>query len=168
MRGEGMSEVVVRVVQQGDGAMLRDNCFTADTLEQVVERVQGYLNQYAAGECVPLVAEVDGLVVGFAVARREPHPLRRHRATLFDMVVCGEYQRRGIARRLVGALCEHVAELGVEIIETSARGGTAAEEVYRRIGFREYGRLPGGVVEPWGDRQVFDEAYFAMPVRQHA
>jgi GNAT superfamily N-acetyltransferase len=83
---------------------------------------------------------------------------------LFNMVVCDQYQRRGIARRLVASLRDHAAQWGVEILETSVRGGTPAEEVYRRVGFQEYGRLPRGLAEPWGAKQVFDEVYFAMPV----
>ena len=158
--------IAVRVVREADAAMLRDHCFGADTAEQVAERIRGCLCQHEEGECVPLAAEVEGAVVGFAMMKRDPHALRRHRATLFDLVVSGEYQRRGIARRLVESLCDHAARMGVEILETSVRGRTPAEEVYRRLGFREYGRLPRGIVEPWGERREFEEVYFARPVRE--
>ncbi len=159
--------IAVRLARQADAIMLRDNCFTANKLEQVSERVSGYLSDSACGDCVPLVAEVGGVVVGFAAIRRDHHSLRRHRATLIDMVVSGEYQRRGIARRLITVLYKHAAKMGVEILETSVRGSTTAEEVYHKVGFREYGRLAGGLVEPWGARQVFDEVYLAMPVQRH-
>ncbi len=45
--------------------------------------------------------------------------------------------------------------MGVELLATSCRAGTTAETVYRRLGFAEYGRLPGGIKEAWG--RVFDE-----------
>ena len=54
--------------------------------------------------------------------------------------------------------------MGIEILEVGCRGGTPAEEVYRRLGFIECGRLPGGIVEPWGERRAYDEVSFYMPV----
>jgi GNAT superfamily N-acetyltransferase len=103
------------------------------------------------------------MVVGLASLRRKQHPLCRHRADLVDMVVSGAYQGRGIARRLIKALREHAAQIGVSVFETSVRGGTPAEQVYRRVGFQEYGRLPGGIVETWGEHGVYDEVLFWMP-----
>ena len=159
------SWIVVRVVRPGDAAMLQSNCFVRNTVEETAGRVDGNLQGYAEGEVIPLVAEVDGVVVGNAVLKRKNHPLYRHRADLTDMVVCAEYQRRGIARRLIEALRDHAAQISVTIFETGVRGGTPAEEVYRRVGFREYGRLPGGIVEPWGECGVYDEVLFWMPTK---
>jgi len=53
-----------------------------------------------------------------------------------------------------------------EILEIGVRGGTPAEEVYRRLGFTEYARLPQGIKEPWGDGNVFDEILFYQPVER--
>jgi len=159
------SVIVVRVVRPGDAAMLQSNSFVRNTIDEMAARVDGDLQGYADGEVIPLVAEVDGVVVGSAVLQRKNHPLYRHRADLVGMVVCGEYQRRGIARRLIEALRDHAAQIGVTIFETSVRGGTPAEEVYRRVGFQEYGRLSGGIAETWGECGVYDEVFFWMPVK---
>jgi len=158
------SGIVVRVVRPDDATMLQSNCFVRNTVEETAAQVDGNLQGYAEGEVIPLVAEAGGVVVGNAVLQRKRHPLYRHRADLFDMVVCGAYQRRGIARRLIDALRDHAAQMGVTFFETSVRGGTPAEEVYRRVGFQEYGRLPGGIVETWGECGVYDEVFFWMPV----
>lgn len=80
------------------------------------------------------------------------------------MVVAAAYQRRGIARRLLAGSLARAAEMGIEILETSARGGEPAEHVYRRLGFREWGRLPGGLHQSWGKVRVFDEVYFYLRV----
>ncbi len=160
------SVIVVRVVRPDDAAMLQSNCFFRNTVEETAARIDENLQGYAEGEVIPLVAEVDGIVVGNSMLKRRNHPLCRHRADLADMVVCDEYQRRGIARRLIGALRDRAAQIDVTIFETSVRGGTPAEEVYRRVGFQEYGRLPGGIVEPWGECGVCDEVLFWMPVRR--
>jgi len=159
------SVIVVRVVRPDDAAMLQSNCFARNTVEETAGRIGENLRGHAEGEVIPLVAEVDGVLVGKAVLQRKRHPLYRHRANLADLVVCAAYQRRGIARRLIEALRDQAAQIGVTIFETSVRGGTPAEEVYRRVGFREYGRLPGGIVETWGECGVYDEVLFWMPVK---
>jgi len=161
---EQVSGIVVRVVRPGDATMLQSHCFVRDTVEKTAARIDANLQRYAEEKVIPLVAEVDGVVVGNAVLRRKRHPLYGHRADLSDLVVCGAHQRRGIARRLIEALRDYGAQIGVTILETSVRGGTPAEEVYRRVGFQEYGRLPGGIVETWGERRVYDEVLFWMSV----
>jgi hypothetical protein len=52
---------------------------------------------------------------------------------------------------------------GHRVLETACRAATPAEAVYRRLGFIEWGRLPGGIRESWGERRVFDAVYFTMP-----
>ena len=159
------SVIVVRVVRPDDAAMLQSNCFARNTVEETTARINNDLQGYADGRVVPLVAEMDGVVVGNAVLKRNNHPLYRHRADLVDVVVCSAYQRRGIARRLIEALRDQAAQIGVTIFETSVRGGTPAEKVYRKVGFQEYGRLLGGIVETWGECGVYDEVFFWMPIK---
>jgi GNAT superfamily N-acetyltransferase len=158
------NEVVVRPVETGDVQELQENCFLMNTLEELRDRVDGNLRMHEEGEGMQLVAEVDGAVIGTATLRRNPHPLFAHRAELDSIVVHGDYQRRGIARQMVQASREYARSLGIEILETSCRGGTAAETAYARMGFVEYGRLPGGIVEPWDDRQNYDQVFFYLTV----
>ena len=161
---EQHSDIITRLVQPSDAVVLREKCFVWNTIEEVEARIQTNLEKYAAGEMIPLVAEVDGVVIGNALLQRNTFCLFRHRAELADMVVAGAYQGRGIARRLIEALRIHAAQMGIKIFETSVRGGTPAEEVYRKVGFQEYGRLPGGMLEPWGEQLVYDLVLFWMPV----
>ena len=44
------------------------------------------------------------------------------------------------------------------------RADTPAEQVYPRLGFVEYGRLPRGIKESWGDQRVFDMVYLYQPL----
>jgi GNAT superfamily N-acetyltransferase len=78
------------------------------------------------------------------------------------VVVTPAWQRRGVARRLIVAARERAAALGLRLLELACRGGEPAETAFRRLGFREYGRLPGGFVQP--DGQVFDHVLLSMPV----
>ena len=155
-----------RPVTPDDAADVRNNCFSMNTLEEVQDRIAEALEMPAKETGVQLVAEFEGAVIGTASVRRESHPLRAHRAELDDIVVHGDYWRRGFARQLVEECFRFAQSLGIEIVEVSVRGGTPAEHVYRRLGFIEYGRLPRGLLEPWGDQQVFDEVFFYQPVGQ--
>jgi GNAT superfamily N-acetyltransferase len=157
-------EVVVRLVRPGDAVALQANCSTQNTVEETFRPIGENLEGFERGTRVPLVAEVDGAAVGNALLIRDAHPLRKHRAGWYDVVVTAAYQRRGIARRLLAETLRQAAALGVEILETSARGGEPAEEVYRRLGFREWGRVPGGMHQSWGKVRVFDAVYFYLPV----
>jgi hypothetical protein len=61
---------------------------------------------------------------------------------------------------LVEAAPDRAAGLGVTLLEIDCRGGEPAEKIYPRFGFLEFGRLPGGIVEPWEEGQVFDQVFF--------
>jgi predicted N-acetyltransferase YhbS len=156
--------IIVRPVEPRDAVQLRENCFSANTLAEVeaaiVERVRGF----ERGTLIHLVAEVDGVVVGTGMLTRNEHPFKAHRGTVGSLVVHPDYQRRGIARRIVQAMHGYAVSMGLEFLEIGCRGGTPAEQVYSRLGFVECGRFPRGLIEPWGERLVFDEVSFYMPV----
>src|SRR2546421_13009097 len=120
---------------------------------------------FSRGHSLHRVAEVDGTVVGSANLARETHRLTRHRATWGGVVVCGHYQGRGIARALLQETLAQASSWGIELLTVGVRGGTPAEEVYRRLGFREYARLPGGLKEARDSKMlVFDEVMLYMPI----
>jgi GNAT superfamily N-acetyltransferase len=159
------NNIIVRPVQLQDAEQLRENCFSANTLQEVEERIADSIKAAEAETQVLLVAEVDGVVVGTGTFVRNTHPLYAHRAKVGGLVVHPHYQRRGIARRLVEQIKAHAASMGLEILEVGCRGGTPAEEVYRRLGFVEWGRLPRGIVEPWGERKAYDKVSFYMLIK---
>ena len=156
--------ILIRPVRPADAPQLREHCFSANSLAEVEARIAGAIEARTAGTQLLLVAEVDGTVVGTGTLIRSTHPLRAHRGELSSLVVHPHYQQRGIARRIVEAICEHAASLDIDILEVSCRGGTPAESVYPRLGFVEYGRLPRGIVEPYGEGHAYDEVLFCMPV----
>lgn len=158
--------ITIRPVEREDAADLLENCFSMSTLEGVQERIENTIQMLEEGTGVRFVAEVDGTVVGTVMLKRNAHPLYAHRAEVFDVVVRGDYQRRGIARRLIAECRTHAASMGIEILEIGVRGGTPAEEVYRRLGFIEYARLPQGIKEPRDGGSVFDEVRFYQPVER--
>ncbi|GEM_PF-1201266 len=157
-------ELDIRLVTFDDVLSLRENCFSMNTVEQIQELVEKNLAVFADGKGVQLVATVGGVVIGTLILTREEHPLEAHRAELTSLVVHPDYQRRGIARRLVEESKTYAKNMGIEILEISCRGGEAAETVYRRLGFIEWGRLPRGLIEPWGEHIVYDVVHFYQPL----
>ncbi|MBN1935966.1 MAG: GNAT family N-acetyltransferase [Anaerolineae bacterium] len=168
---DDIETVIVRPVKPEDAAQLRDNCFSVNTLEQISARITEAIQTTAQETQTLLVAEVQDaqsppVVVGTGSLVRNTHPLYAHRGELTGLVVHPHYQRQGIARRVVEAVCEQAAAWGIEILETGCRGGTPAEAVYPRLGFIEWGRLPGGIKEPYGEQNVYDDVSFYMLVRK--
>jgi GNAT superfamily N-acetyltransferase len=157
--------IIIRPVRPEDAEQLRENVFSANTLQEVKERIADSIMAAEKETQVLLVAEVDGVVVGTGTFVRQTHPFYAHRAEVGGLVVHPHYQRRGIARRIVEQIKEHAASMGLEILEVSCRGGTPAEEVYRRLGFVEWGRLPRGIVEPRDEPKVYDQVHFYMPIK---
>ena len=154
---------IERVTLQ-DATDLHRNYFSMSSLEAVTDELIADLAAMEAGQRVRLVARLNGIVVGNARLFREQHSLKQHIGLIHDVVVCGRFQGRGVARRLFEQFEAEAARLGLHILETSARAGTAAEQVYRKLGFQEYGRLPGGLREPWGAQHVYDHIFFWKPI----
>lgn len=156
------AQVEIRPVEDGDAAGIQLSCYTRNTVQQVQAMIAEHATKARDGKAVQLVAVLDGAVVGTAILGRCEHDLYAHRAEVLGLVVAPEHQRQGIARRLVAACAEHARTMGIEILEIGCRGGTPAEEVYRRLGFIEWGRLPGGIREPWGENRAFDSVRFYL------
>jgi GNAT superfamily N-acetyltransferase len=157
--------IIIRRVRREDAADLQANCFSRNHLSEVQQQIEGSLAGMAENRWLHLVAEVDGTVVGSAELKRETHRLLSHRAEWTGVVVCGLYQGRGIARALLQKTLEEATTWGIELLTVGVRGGTPAESVYHRLGFREYARLPGGFKEVRdGELMVFDEVSLYLPV----
>ncbi|MDD4494615.1 MAG: GNAT family N-acetyltransferase [Eubacteriales bacterium] len=154
--------MIIRALKQDDFRDLQANIFVRDTVEDVEGRTRDNIERMTKGEIIVLVAEIDGEVVGNMQLTKYTHPLYAHRIKLDDVVVCHRFWKRGIARQLFDAGKYRIKSEGIKIIETSVRGGEPAEEVYNRLGFVEYGRLPSGIAEPWSGN-VFDEVMYVIP-----
>ena len=57
-------EPIIRPVRPEDAADLRENCFSANTLEEIQADIEQRIKTFEQGIQVHLVAEVDGTVVG--------------------------------------------------------------------------------------------------------
>jgi GNAT superfamily N-acetyltransferase len=162
---EAMTEILqIRRTTIQDARDLHANCFSMSSFEAVKNALIVDLAAMETGQRIRLVASINGVVVGNATLFREQHVLKQHIGSIHDVVVCGLYQGRGIARRLFEQISEEARAMSLHILDTSARAGMDADQVYRKLGFREYGRLPGGLREPWGEQQFYDHVFFWKPI----
>lgn len=94
-----------------------------------------------------LLAEQDGALVGFLVARRAADE-----AEILDLAVAPERRRRGIGSALLTHALDALARAGVEMTYLEVRASNReAIGLYRTMGFREVGRRAGYYVSPRED-----------------
>lgn len=103
----------------------------------------------------------DGIELIGAICLRTQDGIKiRHSASLNALVVDPDRQRRGIGAMLVAHLIEFARSLAYirQITLTVHEGNTAAECLYERFGFRQFGLEP--------DAFLHDGTYYAKQHRQ--
>ncbi|MFO8102291.1 MAG: GNAT family N-acetyltransferase [Dehalococcoidia bacterium] len=110
-------EIKIRPMEQHD----LDAIFDIDNKISAVERAFTYaemIDGYIGGDIgASVVAEIDGRVIGFALAAVTYVPEQVTEACTIQVVgVDPDYRRRGIARKLVGALMENCRAKGLKLI----------------------------------------------------
>ena len=132
---------------------------TQDEVAPVLDRL---LDGVRTGRDVLAVLTVDGATAGFAALVRPSGPLRRHWATVLRVQVHPSRQGQGLGRVLMAGVHDIARNLGWEFLHLTARGGTGVDAFYRRLGYREVGRLPGAIrLGPDDDR---DEIILSCPL----
>jgi ribosomal-protein-alanine N-acetyltransferase len=107
------------------------------------------MDSEAAPPRIALLAEdpAAGVIAGFAVAS-----VLLAQAELESIVVAPAFQRRGVARRLFGALATELATAHAkEIVLETRASNQPALGLYRRLGFVETGRRPRYYRDPVED-----------------
>lgn len=96
----------------------------------------------------------DGQIAATAFLAYNGHRLMQHWLWLYTVMVHPGRQGRGHGRTLMAAV-EQAARgfYGVEAIRLTCRGGTGVDAFYATCGYKEVGRIPGGIrVAPGDDR----------------
>lgn len=113
------------------------------TREQQVDSHAEMMKAVESGRTVVVIAEADGKAVGQSNARKRRGRLR-HTAGL-GVFVRKQYRDQGIGSEMMRELENQARAIGVEILYLEVYGISPAMRLYERLGYREYGRLPGGV-----------------------
>ncbi len=154
-----MSEIIIRKVRQTDAKSLWENIFSGNTLEETEERVRKNIAQMDCGSCIALVAAVGENIIAAALAARSQHILSSNRWELADVVVNPAFQRQGLGKKICLECFRHAKDMGCDYVITSCRSnGTEAFD--KALGMELCGRIPNGILEPWGSRNTYDELIF--------
>jgi ribosomal protein S18 acetylase RimI-like enzyme len=90
-----------------------------------------------------LVARVDGRIVGTVQIDLAVPPNQRHRAEVLKLLVHPTARRRGIARALMVAIERAAQAEGRTLLTLDTWTGSAAENLYRSLGYTVVGVIPG-------------------------
>lgn len=110
------------------------------TLEEEEQLLTAYAEQ---SNCLFLVAEYDGKIVGNINLNGNQRAIMRHTA-VFGMGMLKEWQSCGLGSAILGAAIDwgrNNPELELLYLQVYAEN-EAGLALYRKMGFREYGRLP--------------------------
>jgi len=116
-----------------------------------------------AGDGALRLAYSGDRLLGLGYWLRYERPTHRPNADLEKLAIASDAQGMGVGRLLTAALVDSAREAGIEVLTLDARGDNAnALRLYRTLGFREYGRLPGFVAV--GERR-YDKVFYMLDFR---
>ena len=90
-----------------------------------------------------LVAERDGHIVGTVQLQPAESENGAHRGEVAKLLVHPDSRRQGIARALMLALEDEARAAGKTLLVLDTREGDPSNDLYRALGYREAGRIPG-------------------------
>ncbi len=156
---ENMKEIEIRKLRLTDAKSLWENIFSANTPEEVKQRVEANVKKMENGESIFLTAVAKEQVVGAVLVEKSQYILHPHKGKLADVVVNPAFQKQGLGKKLCHEAFAQAKQLGCTHITTSCRGD-GSEHFYTAIGMEPCGKIPGGLREPWGEERIYDEIYF--------
>jgi ribosomal protein S18 acetylase RimI-like enzyme len=116
----------VRAVWDAAGLSIRPH--GRDTEEAILSQLQHFPDTY-------LVAECDGRIVGTVLGTHD-----QRKGWINRLAVHPDYQRRGVARRLVEACETALRARGIQIIAALVEGQNAVSAtVFQKLGYEVYG-----------------------------
>ncbi|MFF2807281.1 GNAT family N-acetyltransferase [Streptomyces sp. NPDC058000] len=131
--------------------------------DEVAELVERVLAAATSGDGALRAAYAGRTLIGLGYWLRYSRPTHRPHADLEKLAVAGTAHGRGTGRALTAALIDDARQAGVEVLTLDARADNAhALRLYRSLGFREYGRLPGFVAI--GERR-WDKVFYMLDFR---
>ena len=104
----------------------------------------------ASGRRVLFAAWLDGALVGTVQLDLDMPQNQPHRAEVAKLLVHPTARRRGVARALMGHAEQVARAAGRSLLVLDTRRGDAAEPLYRALGWREAGVIPGYALDAEG------------------
>jgi GNAT superfamily N-acetyltransferase len=115
-------------------------------------------SEVALGRAVLLAAWLEGELVGSVQLGLDTPENAPHRAEVSKLLVDPRVWRRGVGRALMRRAEQAARGIGRRLLALDTRRGTAAESLYRDMGWQEAGAIPGFELDP--DRVPADTLFF--------
>lgn len=141
------------------------NFLAGVTLDQAAAWWVERLPQVADGTITPIVA-VDpgsGSLVGSTIIIRSRNPNSPHRAEIGKVIVHRSFRRRGLGRALMAAAEDRARADGRWLLILDTTAGTAADALYRSMGWQVLGTMPNHAYTSRG--ALSDTTYFWKDLR---
>ena len=119
------------------------------TLERAQEWWRGTLAASSPG-AIFLVARDAGGIVGAVQLRPAWAPNQPHRADIAKLLVHRRSRGSGLGAQLMRSVEDAARPAGFTLLTLDAKRGTAAERLYRRLGWIAAGTIPGYALDPDG------------------
>lgn len=125
--------------------------FLADTSATQIEAWwTARIDSVAAGLTSPFVADAGGRLAGCTLLVRSGNPNSPHRAEIAKVIVHRSARRRGIARALMQAAEDRARADGRWMLVLDTFTGSAADSLYRSLGWQETGTVPNYALDTMG------------------
>lgn len=151
------SEVTVRLSEEEDRPHLIKwlmdpivlKWFPLDNLPEVEDAARIWLSYQARG--ASFTACIEEEPVGMAVLYLHHFKKIKHQS-LFAIIVHPNFRSKGVGTKLFSAMKDEAkVKFGLEILHLEVYEGNPAFNLYKRLGFKEYGRQEGFLKEKDGN-----------------
>jgi GNAT superfamily N-acetyltransferase len=156
-----LAELVVDAVASGAGVNFMDGVTSDEAAAWWRDRAA----QIADGTFTCFVARVaaSGRIVGSTLLMRSRNPNSPHRAEIGKVLVHRDARRQGLGRALMVAAEDHARAEGRWLLILDTVTGSAADAMYRALGWTELGVMPNHAYRP--DGELADTTYFWKDLR---
>jgi len=141
------------------------NFIAGVTVEEAAAWWAERIAQVADGTIAVLVARdrASGTLVGSTILIRSPNPNSRHRAEVGKVIVHRSVRRQGLGRALMAAIEARARADGRWLLILDTTAGTAADALYRSMGWQVLGTMPNHAYTAGG--VLSDTTYFWKDLR---
>jgi GNAT superfamily N-acetyltransferase len=150
----GLAALLVDAVASGAGVNFMAGFTTDEATAYWSRQIEGL----AAGDRIWLVAEADGAVAGTVMCVFAPQPNQPFRADISKMLVSTAHRRQGLGAALMQAIEAEALRAGKSLLILDTTAGSAADRLYRRMGWTPFGTAPGYAYAP--DGRLDDATFF--------
>jgi GNAT superfamily N-acetyltransferase len=149
-----LADLLVDAVAGGAGV----NFMAGFTAEEAAAYWSRQIEGLAAGDRVWIVAEEGGRLSGTVMCVFAPQPNQPFRADVAKMLVHSACRRKGVGAALLAAIEAEALAAGKTLLILDTTAGSAADQLYRRLGWTPFGTAPGYAYSP--DGRLDDATFF--------